>query len=597
MFTLNDDNSIYATRGDIVFFYVTAEDDGQPYKFQSGDVVRITIYGRKDANTVYLQKDFPVNDVCEKVEIFLSEEDTKIGDVISKPKDYWYEVELNPGDNPQTIVGYDEDGAKVFKLFPEGADIESYEPDPEDFPVVDDELDMTSPRPVSNRAVSKAFINLEAGYKATHAAVAEKFVTPQMYGAVGDGEADDTESFMAAIATGRPLYVPTGEYLVKELAIDKNCTIYGDPKNMPTIRCEGFVLNAQVYLSGLTLLPAGSYAGTGILVKKGGCKVENCTMYSFNIGLELSPEAHIVGGVFRELTICYCAHAGVKAVASGVGQNNQILYDHLYIVKCGINADNDTAESTKLENGFGMYIDGGYAVEIRNCVFEYNTGVGLYLAQNYPLNGCTVTTPYFEHNKYAQLYVANSKGTYMKNVHVSGDFYSDAGRGLPADALPNRFLHIENNGNLKVGESDQGNFFSSESAKAFGFANRFCPENVFPYDVIGELKNPHIAMEEYGGEKVWSMPNGGATIYGCPVYLENGDYKVTFEAIGTAAFNFVFGLTGHPDGSKSWTASATTEWTTVERTISCTKRGSCYLYCSNPTSNVVRIKDIRIVRA
>ena len=90
------------------------------YKFQPGDVVRIKVFGKKDAENVVLQKDFPVLEVTENVEIFLTEEDTKIGEVISKPKDYWYEVELNPGDYPQTIIGYDEDGAKVFKLYPEG---------------------------------------------------------------------------------------------------------------------------------------------------------------------------------------------------------------------------------------------------------------------------------------------------------------------------------------------------------------------------------------------------------------------------------------------------------------------------------------------
>ena len=84
MFTLNDDLSIYATRGDIVFFSVTAEDDGEPYKFQAGDVVRIKIYGKKDAEAVVLQKDFPVTEETESVEIFLTEQDTKIGEVISK---------------------------------------------------------------------------------------------------------------------------------------------------------------------------------------------------------------------------------------------------------------------------------------------------------------------------------------------------------------------------------------------------------------------------------------------------------------------------------------------------------------------------------
>lgn len=214
MFQLNDDSSIYATRGDIVFFSVSAEDDGKPYKFQAGDVVRIKVYGKKDAENVVLQKDFPVTEVTENVEIFLTEEDTKIGEVISKPKDYWYEVELNPGENPQTIIGYDEDGPKVFKLFPEGDDIPEYVPEPEEIPVVDNELDMASPRPVANSAVAKAFAGLLDGYERTHAAVAELHVTPEMFGAIGDGEADDTEAIQAALDTKSKVLFKNGVYKV-----------------------------------------------------------------------------------------------------------------------------------------------------------------------------------------------------------------------------------------------------------------------------------------------------------------------------------------------------------------------------------------------
>ena len=159
MFVLNDDLSIYATRGDIVFFSVTAEDDGTPYEFKAGDVVRIKVYGKKDAESVVLQKDFPVTENTQSVEILLTKEDTKIGEVISKPNDYWYEVELNPLTNPQTIIGYDEDGAKIFRLFPEGDDIPEWEPKPEDVRVMDDELDMTSTRPVQNQAIARAMMN------------------------------------------------------------------------------------------------------------------------------------------------------------------------------------------------------------------------------------------------------------------------------------------------------------------------------------------------------------------------------------------------------------------------------------------------------
>lgn len=161
MFTLNDDLSIYATRGDIVFFSVSAAEDGVPYQFQLGDVLRIKIFGKKKCENVVLEKDFPVVEVTDSVDIFLSKEDTKIGEVISKPTDYWYEVELNPHTDPKTIIGYNEDGPAVFKLFPEGADINDYQPTEEDIPFIDDELDLTSSRPIQNQAVAKAVLRLE----------------------------------------------------------------------------------------------------------------------------------------------------------------------------------------------------------------------------------------------------------------------------------------------------------------------------------------------------------------------------------------------------------------------------------------------------
>lgn len=158
MFVVNDDLSIYATRGDIVALNVSATDDstGGAYEFQPGDIVRIKIFGKKDAETVYVQKDFPVIAATDVVPILLTENDTKFGEVISKPKDYWYEIELNPYSNPQTIVGYDEDGPKVFKLFPEGKDLKDEPVEPEDIPIVDTDLDLTSSRPVENKAIARA---------------------------------------------------------------------------------------------------------------------------------------------------------------------------------------------------------------------------------------------------------------------------------------------------------------------------------------------------------------------------------------------------------------------------------------------------------
>ena len=158
MFQLNEDMSIHVTRGDIVFFTVSAEEDGKNYVFNEGDVVRIKVTAKKDSKKIFLQKDFVVTAPTESVDIILNGNDTKFGEIISKPKDYWYEVELNPFTNPQTIIGYDDDGAKIFKLFPEGKDF--VEESEEDIPPVDAVLDLTSTRPIQNQAVAFEFLSL-----------------------------------------------------------------------------------------------------------------------------------------------------------------------------------------------------------------------------------------------------------------------------------------------------------------------------------------------------------------------------------------------------------------------------------------------------
>lgn len=134
MYQINEDLSIYVTRGDAVLLNVKANDkNGNPYTFVPGDTIHFTVYKKKKATDVVLDKCFTVETATQEVQVYLSGRDTKIGAVISKPTTYWYEVVLNEDTEPQTIIGYDqEEGAKLFILLPEGADkedIEGYEPD------------------------------------------------------------------------------------------------------------------------------------------------------------------------------------------------------------------------------------------------------------------------------------------------------------------------------------------------------------------------------------------------------------------------------------------------------------------------------------
>ena len=123
MFRIDQDKTVHLTRGDIAGIDITAKmSDGTNYAFIVGDVVRLKIFEKKDCQCVVLQKDVTVTEETTSVEIALDGTDTKIGDLINKPKDYWYEVELNPDTAPQTIIGYD-DNPKIFRLYPEGKDM------------------------------------------------------------------------------------------------------------------------------------------------------------------------------------------------------------------------------------------------------------------------------------------------------------------------------------------------------------------------------------------------------------------------------------------------------------------------------------------
>ena len=123
MFRINEDKSIYLTRGDVASVVVSTKDaEGKDYVFAAGDVVRIKVFEKRGCDCVVMQKDIVVEAETTEANISLEKDDTKIGGIIHKPKDYWYEIELNPDTAPQTIIGYDEDGAKVFRLYPEGGD-------------------------------------------------------------------------------------------------------------------------------------------------------------------------------------------------------------------------------------------------------------------------------------------------------------------------------------------------------------------------------------------------------------------------------------------------------------------------------------------
>lgn len=124
MLDIDENKTIHITRGDAGRISLGAKvRAGETYTFKPGDVVRFKVFTKKDCTDVKLQKDISVLEYCERVNIEFLKDDTKIDSLINKPVEYWYDVELNPDTYPQTIIGYNVEGPKIFKLYPEGGDM------------------------------------------------------------------------------------------------------------------------------------------------------------------------------------------------------------------------------------------------------------------------------------------------------------------------------------------------------------------------------------------------------------------------------------------------------------------------------------------
>ena len=121
MFEIDTNKTIHLTRGDVaVIEFAPVSDSEEPYMLKADDIVRFKVFEKKQCDVVVLQKDIVVADECPAVEFQLDSVDTRIGGLISRPVDYWYEIEINPNTIPQTPICYDKDGPKIFRLYPEG---------------------------------------------------------------------------------------------------------------------------------------------------------------------------------------------------------------------------------------------------------------------------------------------------------------------------------------------------------------------------------------------------------------------------------------------------------------------------------------------
>ena len=112
---------INITRGDTGTIKLKVKTTSGYYSFNQNDVIEFKVYNKKEyQQEPVLYKKVVVEETTNEVEINLTSDDTRIGEIINKEKEYWYEIQLNGN---ITLIGYDESGASIFLLLPEGSEV------------------------------------------------------------------------------------------------------------------------------------------------------------------------------------------------------------------------------------------------------------------------------------------------------------------------------------------------------------------------------------------------------------------------------------------------------------------------------------------
>lgn len=110
-------NTFHVTRGDRGSFTIAYRDGSN---LPEGATVSFRVYRREELDSdpvIFLDDDIPANAKSFDIEVWANPE--KFDNPENDREEYWYELKVGL---ENTVLGYDETGAKIFYLYPTGKD-------------------------------------------------------------------------------------------------------------------------------------------------------------------------------------------------------------------------------------------------------------------------------------------------------------------------------------------------------------------------------------------------------------------------------------------------------------------------------------------
>jgi len=239
-----------------------------------------------------------------------------------------------------------------------------------------------------------------------------EIVSVQDFGADPTGVADSTAAFTAAIATGRAVYVPVGDYKVSNVEVVNGTRIIGEKSAgvasggsrilVGTNNSAAFVNNKaagdvlyDLQISDVQILAASGVTGAkGFYQADKGAYTAHPIFYNVETwgNLEISYDGFFIFAVWNNCRDGFYGeppgaqtHQGLRCVPAAYGQTLQTNLNKVFC--CQFFGSNATDAAVRIDYGFNWTFDG--------CDFEDNSTRAFYAQGVY---GIKFTSCWFEDN-------------------------------------------------------------------------------------------------------------------------------------------------------------------------------------------------------
>ena len=227
------------------------------------------------------------------------------------------------------------------------------------------------------------------------------YITPQMFGAVGDGVTDDTDAFRSAISDGRPIIVPGGTYkLSGRLTITDNTVMIGFDR--PILKWDN-ILNWKF----------GNQSINNVIIQ--GIVFDFATQSALDYGISLIQ--------CTNLYFIDCEFTGGYGYATRFNESS-----NLHFTRCNFHDINGATGNP----GGGIYGLDMHEVYVNGCTFKTLDDHGIYLAGTVDLSDVFIDNCLFDSTGQNGLTNGAAITLYAAchDVHISNCNISNSRSGL-----------------------------------------------------------------------------------------------------------------------------------------------------------------------